>query len=75
MHLYLKDSTGDILEAYKFRLKYNPKGDKLYETTPEPPEVKMQVIKLFEVIKALGDIEKLSNDTYPELELLFNAGK
>lgn len=75
MYLYLKNPLGDILETYKFEVKYNPKGDKVYETTCEPPEVKLQIISFFEIIRSLGFIEKLENDTYPEVQLLYNEGK
>lgn len=73
--LYLKSSSGDILEAFKFRLRYNSEGDKAYESIPEPPEVKINAMKLLEVFRSLGEIEKLGNDTKAALRITYNEGK
>lgn len=71
----MKSPAGEILESYRFRLKYSPEGDKAYRSTHEPPEVKLYALRLFGVLQNLGKIEKLGNDTLPDLHLTYNEGK
>lgn len=72
--LYLKSPSGEILEAYRFRLRYNPEGDKAYVSMPQPPEVKLNFMKLFDGIRSLGEFQKLAYDTAADLHITYNEG-
>lgn len=72
--MYLKKPSGDVLEVYKFTLKYNSEGDKAYRSMVEPLDVKLKAKALMDVIRRLGDNEKLGDDIDPDLHITYNDG-
>lgn len=75
IYLYLKSPSDDILESYRFRLRYNPEASKEFESKPEPPEVKEHVLRLLQVLHNLKEIQKLDVGTKAVVEFTYNQGE
>lgn len=72
--MFMKNpASADIIETYKFALKYNMEEDKEKERTPT--HIKEATLELLQVINHLGRYEKLSEDTEIQMELTYFDSK
>lgn len=76
VYLLLKGQSGDILESYKFSLKYNPDNNKKSpRSLKENSQLIENITDLFHIINRLRDVEKLDNTMTPGLRITYNIGK
>lgn len=72
--MFMKNSANeDVIETYRFSLKYNMEENKENERTPT--HIKQTTLELLQVINLLGKYEKLSENIEIQIELTYFDSK